>query len=118
MIGAKRWASVLACLALTGLPACGSGDNSVDTLRSARIAESLSQIYAYCVENIQSSSEQRRPAAARALTTLARDYQSAPNTAFAGEGRDHVRLALRRAARQLQTCDPPLAKRAEASSVR
>ncbi len=118
MIGAKRWASVALCVALAALPACGSGDNSIDTPRSERIAESLSQIYAYCVENIQSSREQGRPAAVSALTTLERDYQSAPNTAFAAEGRDHVRLALRQAARQLQACDPPLARRAEASSVR
>ncbi len=117
MIGAKRWASAALCVALAALPACGSADTSIDTPRAERIAESLSTIYAYCVESIQASSEQARPAAVSALTTLERDYRSAPNTPFAGEGRDQVRLALRRAARQLQACDPPLARRAKASSV-
>ena len=118
MIGARSSASVVLCLALAGLPACGSAEPPIDTPRPERIAESLSQIYAYCIEQIHSGREQGRPAAVQALTTLERDYRSAPNTAFAGEARDQVRLALRQAARQLRTCDPALATRALASSVR
>ncbi len=118
MIGARRWASVALCVALAALPGCGSADTSIDTPQAERIAESLSTIYAYCVESIQASSEQGRPDAVSALTTMERDYRSAPNTAFAAEGRDQVRLALRQAARQLRACDPSLARRAKASSVR